>query len=237
MRSRIYKNAENNLKKRLILTILGIFLLIFLLLKFGPDLIVNFSIFLTGSKNINSSKSINNNKNYFTSAPSLSIIQIATNSGTMTINGNSMPNLDIYLYKNKSLIDQTKSNKKGLFVFDNESLDKGINIFKAQAVNGNYKSALSDPANITFLNTAPNLAITTPNDGNNFSHDQNPIEVTGKTDPNANVTVNGYVATTDSQGNYFYTLNLNNGSNSITIDAIDEAGNKTEKTIHINYSQ
>ena len=239
MHSRIIQKQEDKAKTRLILTIVGSLIIIVILIKFGIDALINLSLFINKSK-ISSVKTVVPNSqdlNKFVGAPTLSISQTATNSANIEIKGSAGANETIYLYKNNSMVDQTAADNNGNFDFKNETLDTGVNNFTAQAQKGNFKSPMSDVAMITYTNSAPNLTITSPNDGQSFSHDQNPIQIIGKTDPNVNVTVNGFIAQVDVAGNYSYTLNLTNGSNTITIDAIDQAGNKTEKVIHVNYAQ
>lgn len=239
MHSRIIQKQEDKAKTRLILTILGSLIIIIILIKFGIDSLINLSLFINKSK-ISSVRTVapnSKNINQFVGAPTLLISQTATNSATIEIKGNSTTNETIYLYKNNSMVDQTTTDNNGNFDFKNETLDKGVNNFTAQAQQNNSKSPMSDVAMVTYINLPPSLIIASPNDNQNFSHDQNPIQIVGKTDPNVSITVNGFIAQVDVAGNYSYTLNLNNGNNAITIDATDQAGNKTEKVIHVNYTQ
>ena len=97
----------------------------------------------------------------------------------------------------------------------------------------------SDPSNTitTILKSAPpSLNLFSPSDNQSFSKDQNMTEVKGTTDPDVKVTVNGLWAITDSNGNFEYSLPLQNGENTIKISATDLAGNKTEKEVKVTYS-
>ena len=69
-----------------------------------------------------------------------------------------------------------------------------------------------------------------------FEKDQSTVKVLGKTDPGVRVTVNGFWAVIDENNNFSYNLPLQNGENMIKIEAIDQAGNKTEKEIKVTYS-
>ena len=94
---------------------------------------------------------------------------------------------------------------------------------------------------VVLKNSAPTLDISTPSDGQRFDKNSigsgNSISVSGKTDQGVSVTVNGFWAVVDDSNNFSYTLPLQNGDNQIKIIAIDQAGNKTEKDIKVNYSQ
>jgi hypothetical protein len=82
----------------------------------------------------------------------------------------------------------------------------------------------------------PKLSIDSPGDGSEVKG-SNPIEVKGKTDPDVTVSVNDFQAVSGSDGSFSYFLTLKDGGNDIKVIAIDDAGNKTEKTIHVNYSR
>ncbi len=237
MRSRISENTEKKVKTRLVLTVLGTIIILFLIFRYGVNALINFSLFLSNRNSAVQNGNSGQTNNQFISAPILDVSQTATNSASIEIKGSAQANIKILLFKNNSQVDQTTSDNNGSFTFKNENLDKGTNNFTAQAQVNNSKSSFSDPATVTYSDSAPNLTISNPSDNATFSHDQNPIQVTGKTDSNVNVTVNGFIAQTDLNGNFSYTLNLNNGNNGITVDAVDQAGNKTEKTIHVNYNQ
>jgi outer membrane lipopolysaccharide assembly protein LptE/RlpB len=49
--------------------------------------------------------------------------------------------------------------------------------------------------------------------------------------------VNGFWAVVDDNNNFSYTLPLQSGDNQIKIVAIDQAGNKAEKDLKVNFSQ
>lgn len=63
------------------------------------------------------------------------------------------------------------------------------------------------------------------------------LPISGKTEPEAVVLINGNQVTVKEDGSFTYLLILNIGPNTITISATDKAGNKNEKTWVVNYIQ
>ena len=234
-RSRLKKYSEKKTRKTIILSIIGIIIILYILFKFGIDFLVNFSLFISGSRSQSNSSTITNQIN-FVSAPILNPLPPATNSAEIIISGSSSKGETIYLYINNSIVDQTQTDEKGVFHFV-ENLGKGSNLINAKAEYKNSKSSLSDSFNVLFINSSPTLNISSPQDGESFKKDQNSVTVSGKTDPGISVTVNGFWAVIDDNNNFSYNLPLQNGDNQIKIIATDQAGNKTEKDLKVNYSQ
>ena len=98
------------------------------------------------------------------------------------------------------------------------------------------ESDFSNTIITAFKNAPPSLSLNSPTDGQSFSKDQNIASIKGATDTDAKVTINGFWAITDSNGNFSYSLPLQNGENKIRVEAIDIAGNKAIKEIKIIYS-
>ena len=234
-RSRLSKNSEKKTRKTIILSAIGIVIILFLLLKFGVEFLVNFSLFVSGSRNQQNSTN-NTNQIDFVSPPMLNPILSATNSAQIIISGKGTPDETITLYVNNSNTDETQTDKNGSFVFT-ENLSSGNNQIKAQATYKNKKSDFSDTSNIVFKNAEPSLNISSPSDGQTFKKDQNSVNVSGSTDAGVSVTVNGFWAVMDDNNNFSYNLPLQNGDNQIKIIATDQAGNKSEKDLKVNYSQ
>jgi len=234
-KSRISKYNESKNRKTTILSIIGIIIVLFLVLKFGLGILVNFSLFLSGGGNQNNISQSSNQIN-FIAPPLLNPIITATNSANIIISGESDKNNTVYLYINGTIVDQTQVQDNGTFNFT-ETLDKGNNQIYAVAEYKGKRSDSSDSFTVYFSNSQPTLDVNTPTDGQSFSKDQNSVSITGKTDPGVKVTVNGFWAVIDDNNNFSYTLPLQNGDNQIKILATDQAGNQTEKDLKVTYSQ
>jgi hypothetical protein len=233
-RSRLTKNFEKKSRKTLLLSIVGIIIVLFLLFRFGIDILVNFSTFISGSKT--TAGTTNNNQISFIPPPILNPLVEATNSAQIIITGKAVKDQTINLYINNNNTDQTQADKNGNFTF-NESLKNGDNQIKTKTILNGKESDFSDTFDVVFKNFPPTLDVSSPSDGQSFKKDQNTASVTGKTDAGVSVTVNGFWAVVDDNNNYSYTLSLQNGDNQIKIVATDQAGNKAEKDLKVNYSQ
>lgn len=70
--------------------------------------------------------------------------------------------------------------------------------------------------------------------------DQENIAITGKTSPNAILTIigseNEYLLTADRDGNFSTQISLSGGANQITVSAFNENGDKDETTLTLVYS-
>lgn len=234
-RSRLNKNFEKKSRKTIILSTIGIIIVLFLLFKFGIELLVNFSVFVSGGRN-QQNLSENQNQINFIPKPVLNSLPIATNSSQMVISGRSQPEKKVVLYINNQNVDNTVSDKNGTFVF-NESLNPGSNQIKAIQDTDGKRSDFSDAFTVLYQTSQPKLDVNSPSDGQSFKKDQNTAVVSGKVDPGITVTVNGFWAIIDDNNNFSYNLPLQNGDNQINIVATDQAGNRTEKNLKVNYSQ
>ena len=232
-RSRLSRRMEQKTKKNLVLSVLGIILVILLIFKFGIPLLINLSLFLSGSRT-NQEQSQNHDPS-FIAPPILHAFPEATSSANIVVSGVASKNQTINLYINDSLIDSIKSKDDGNFSFK-ETISPGESVIKAKAVVENKESEFSQPFTTTFKSAPPSLKISSPSDGQSFSKDQNTANVQGTTDPDVKVTVNGFWAITDSQGLFSYKLPLQNGENKIKIIATDIAGNRAEREIRVIFS-
>jgi len=234
VRSRLKKRLERQIIKNLFLSILGIIVIVFLLIKFGIPLLVNVSLFLSGADTNQDPQTVD--KSAFVATPILNADFLATNSARIKINGSSLPNYTVLLYVNGNLADKVLADNNGNFS-SQTTLAPNENIIKAKSVSSDGKeSKLSEGITIIFINSPPTLEISSPSDNQTLSKDQNTVEIRGKTDSKVRVTVNGFWAIIDENNNFSYTLALKDGENEIKIVAQDQAGNKTEKNIKVTYN-
>ena len=230
--SRLSRRLESQSRKNLFLSMLGIIIVLILLARFGIPLLVNFSLFLSGQKNDGPSK---NTSSAYLSPPVLNQTANATNSAEFIITGTAVKGEEIHLYVNDSLSEKQETGDSGNFSFK-VTLQTGDNKIKVKAKKDENESDFSNELEIVYKNEPPSLSLDSPNDGQKFEKDQNTARVSGKTDSGIRVTVNGFWAVIDENNNFSYSLPLQNGDNTIRIEAIDQAGNKTEKEIKVTYS-
>ena len=159
-----------------------------------------------------------------------------TNKDTATVEGTSSPNTAITLFNNGEQIAETATNGEGAFSAE-VGLQDGTNVLTAKASTDVGSTESSEPVVIILDQVKPELAITSPADGTKYNKET--VTVTGTVaDENLDfVKVNGQPATV-TNGKYSKRILLDEGSNQITVQAMDKAGNSTEKsvTIDVNYT-
>jgi uncharacterized protein YfaP (DUF2135 family) len=159
-----------------------------------------------------------------------------SNQESQTLYGNTEAGAIIKLTFNGN-VQESLADSDGQFSF-NVVLENGTNIFAATATDqtGN-QSQKSDDYQITFDKKPPELEITSPGDGSGFfGSTQRQLTIQGKTEVDAQVTINDRIISVDEEGVFQYTTTLNEGSNSFNIKSGDKAGNTIEKSISVNFT-
>lgn len=166
--------------------------------------------------------------------PQLDFVQQKTNKDTQVISGESEPESIVQITVNGS-VTSTRADAGGNFTMD-VMLSDGDNTIAAKATDaaGNVSNQ-SDVVVITLDKTVPTLTITKPSTGQSFTAKDTPIRVEGITDAER-VTVNDRIAVIDGNGKFSLIVSLNEGQNDLVVQAIDQAGNKTETTINVTYT-
>lgn len=166
------------------------------------------------------------------SKPSISAQYTATSSSSVKITGVADPNINVTLFRGDQLLDNTVSDDQGQFNFDGQ-LSSGQNVFTVQATsNSGKKSETSDPVSVNSNNQPPKLEITSPADGATITNSDS-VDIVGKTDPGADITVNDSNAIVNDSGEFRYFLRLNNGDNHVKVVSTDSAGNTTTKELTV----
>src|SRR5258708_850107 len=102
MRSRLSRTTESKTKKQLMLSIAGIIIVIFVLMRYGIPALTNLSLFLSKNNGV-SQQDVANSKTVLT-PPILSESFTATNSATITVSGSGVAKQTIQLYVNDTLV-------------------------------------------------------------------------------------------------------------------------------------
>ena len=235
-RSRLSDKYQKKSTQTLVLSVLGIIAVLFLLFRYGIPLIGDASFLFGRATSTPKNNQIKQNQqNNYVPVPDLNLIPKATKDQKIKVTGTSLSGLKVALYLNGSKDNETDVADDGTFEFS-VTLSEGDNILKSKAFNDKNESDFSDSVTVVYKKSGPELSIESPSDNADL-RGQNPIEVKGKTDPDVIVVVNDFQAVSSSNGGYSYFLTLKGGGNDIKVVAMDAAGNKTEKTIHVNYSQ
>ena len=128
---------------------------------------------------------------------------------------------------------ETVSDVEGEFSFTIQLLkgENSISIY-AKDMAGNESEAKD--IIITFDNEPPEIEITNPSSLSSTT-EENKIQITGKTEPNAQVYLNDRRIIVDHDGFFRSQYYLQEGENQIAVLAKDRAGNETSTEINIRY--
>jgi hypothetical protein len=234
--SRLREHQQKQAIRNIILISFGIIFFLFLVLNYGMQFLINFSVIIDKAKSSSEKLGANQDTTYI-APPVLDAMQSATNSAQVSVSGYSEAKQSINLYVNGKFIKKTNVKDDKTFLFKDVSLANGENYIKAKTITDvDKQSDYSNQIIVMYNNKAPSIDISFPSDGQTFSKEQNQININGTTDSGNKITVNDYRAIIDDQGKFSYLLKLQNGDNKIKIDAIDDAGNKTTKEIKVIYS-
>lgn len=232
--SRLARTNEQKSRKQIFVFGISTILFLAILLKFGPSVLSYVGSFPLFKKQVINTMPANDTSSL--EAPFITSIPDATDSATIIIKGSSSySDAQIELYVNGSLYDTTSLSKDQKFSFDSVKLSNGTSTIKARVKKGEEKSDFTRDYTVTYSQGAPKLDVNSPTDGQQFARGDQSITVQGVTDPDSDVTVNNFRAIVDSSGAFSYYLKLNDGDNTVTIIATNQAGKTTEKTVKVNY--
>lgn len=234
-RSRLSKRIERQSKKTLFFSIIGIIIVLFLIIKVGLPLLIRFSLLVGDLKDVSEPKE---QKQSVLLPPQLSPLPQATNSATIKIDGIASKDLQVEVFLNNDLVNKSTPDENGKFTIEALRLNEGQNLVKAREKDKTGKTGeFSEEITIIYDKEPPKLELSQPSDNQVFSKDTKTIIVAGKSEGSTHITVNGFWAVIDNNGNFSYTLSLTNGENKIKVEAADDAGNKTTIERKVTLSQ
>jgi hypothetical protein len=204
---------------------------LFLLSRFGTDFITSF----TGVVDRNVQESSDDTVS-LVPAPDLDLLPEVTNQKIITLSGHSEPGGVVRLWLNGETRDII-ANSGGAFSTE-FNLHEAENIAIVRAVDNKGNTSRETSTRVVLDTTAPKLELHSPENNTTQSGKKNQsVTVSGTTDPDASVRVNDRVAIISSAGDFSLSFNLNEGDNTFTITATDQAGNKTEETRTVTFHQ
>lgn len=235
VRSRLNQQLKEKSMHTIVMSIVGSIIIIILLVLFGVPALIKLGGALQSNSDTGSTTATDSTA--LISPPFLDPLVSATNSASITVSGSATGKYTIRLYNNDTFIKEATSKDDGSFSFRNVTLKDGDNAIKvvAKSSDGKNQSKDSGTLHVVYSNKEPALSIDYPSDGSAFK-DNKTLTVRGKTDSDAQVTVNGFQAIVDSNGGYSYTFQLHDGGNDIAVITTNSAGNKKAQTIHVTYN-
>lgn len=232
--SRLTRNQEKQNKKQFYISILGIIIILFVFFKFGLAALGEAGSFISSIGG--NEEGTPQNEDVPLLPPQLDSIPSATDNSAMTISGSASQSEGVIeIFLNEILEDRITLENTNAFESTPIRLKEGENVFTARLTHKKKESSLSDPASISYYKDKPSLEITHPQEGQTFRREDKTIEIDGKTEHDNTVRVNDFIAAVDGQGNFSYSLSLNDGDNEIKIVAENPAGITEEKTLKVRY--
>lgn len=160
-----------------------------------------------------------------------------TSDNKIELQGNSEPGASVILVFD-SYEEELIAGSDGKFFYTHE-LVGGENTLQAYAKDsaGN-QSQKTDSYTIVFDKEKPELKITKPQDGSEFyGSKQRQILIEGQTEKDVKIQINNKMVVVDLNGNFTFATTLQEGVNTFNINAQDPAGNITETSLNVKYSQ
>jgi hypothetical protein len=209
--------------------------IIALVIFVGIPGLIKLSVFL-GELN-SSANPINQTDTIPPPPPQLIPLPEAINTTTVTIEGYAEKGSFLSLYINGAKAKESLVDDQGAFTFHNMALVDGLNTIYAKTKDaaGN-ESSVSPSVQVYVYTENPTITISYPVEGQKFfglSNQQLVIE--GSTANKNRVLINEHQALMGADGTFKHRLQLNEGDNTITVTAIDPAGNQTEETIKVSF--
>ena len=233
--SRMGRIEDKKAKKRLLLALVGTIVFLAFFGIFGLKLLVGFSLLVD---KLRGSTPPPAQSQTIILPPVLDALPQATKSATLTVRGSGQEGSVAIIYVNDEESKKTTVTKDGGFSVTLQGLSDGINTISAKLTDdkGNT-SDLSNILSVTIKKTAPILELTAPEDNSTVNGDDNKVTISGKTEEDTGVTVNGRIIVIRSDNSFTYAYPLNAGDNKLTIIATDGAGNETTIERNVKYQR
>src|SRR3989338_7831313 len=205
---RLSRREERKVVKRIVyLSLFSIILAVFLI-TLGIPLLGKFADFLNLVFRKNEISQVDSK-----SAPRPPVLDLflqATNSANLTISGFSQDETKVVIYNDSQNVGEAEV-VSGKFQFENLKLKDGQNEISAKAISKSGKES-------------------------DFSQG-NRIRVSGKTDKDAQIYANGFLASVTPEGNFEVLVPVLEGETTIEIKATDDAGNTKVESRKVNFKK
>ncbi len=224
---------KRNIRKALLFSLLSL-VAIALFIMYGFNILGRFAVFLGDLKK--GSQAVVSDDTTPPIPPRFEPIPKATNKAALDIKGSTEPGASIEITLN-GREEELLANSDGEFTYTAD-LHEGENSMTAYSQDsvGN-KSVKSEAVSIVYDKTPPQLDVTKPQEGETFYGAKGrQLVITGKTEANTQVNVNGRHVVVEQSGNFTFMMTLTEGENTLTIKAQDMAGNEVEKVVKVTYS-
>lgn len=226
---------EQKQQKKLILSIGGMIAIIVFFALFGVKMLIGFSVFVDTIRGSSPTPAAQNTKQVLF-PPTLDPLPIATFSSILRIGGSGTAGNTITVYDSGKELKKTVIAGNGVYTMQLPTLKDGTHILTVKM--SDTKGNTSDPTQgvtIKIKTSKPELTIDTPEDNATINNESNFIAVSGKTESDTTIAINGRIAVIRPDNSFSYTYPLSEGENKLNIVATDIAGNSITVMRTITY--
>lgn len=227
-KSSLTRRIERKGRKKMFFSFLiGIILVYSLFTWFFPLLIGNLT-FINKLKDPQK-KIIPVSENITLAPPVFNIPFDATNSSALIIRGYSTPEKQVELYIDDNLLDTIKVNEDGSFTSSRIFLNIGTNNIFGKTIDDKGNQSLpSKTIRVLYSNEKPKLVVNEPSDNQTITGGDKKVKVSGSTNTDNIITINGSRVIVDQNGNFSQIIDINDGDNDLVISATNNIGNTTQ---------
>ena len=230
-RSRLAEVERKKTSRAVFLSLIIILAIGFIAFKFGLELLVKMAIFLAPRN-----QPVVQEQKRLLPAPVINSTPSATNSAQIKISGYASSMASVALTVNGVQDNSAVADTDGYFETGIQ-LDKGKNFVSVKYTDTSANES-RESQSITIIrdDESPELMIDSPSNAAILhGQDQKTVEIKGKSESEASLTINNRYVSVQSDGSFSSKFQLNEGENEITVLAKDKAGNLTEKKLSLHW--
>lgn len=225
------RTEKLQVRKSFYLTVVSIIIAV-LIFTFGIGILGGFADFLNRIFTNDSGAGTND----ALQPPFLDDLPVATNSAKLKVSGLALEAKKVSFYLNGEKIGETDVSADR-FSYEDVNLKEGDNEVKVKSQGEEEnESDFSKIYNVIFDKKEPELTVESPTEGQTFSGN-NRITVKGKSEKDAQVYANGFLASINFEDKFEVFVPLNEGDNEIEIKAVDIAGNTKSQKIKVRFNR
>ncbi|MBI4028918.1 MAG: hypothetical protein HY376_00970 [Candidatus Blackburnbacteria bacterium] len=157
-----------------------------------------------------------------------------TKADQLDISGYAEAESKIKIYNNDSVIGEASVGNNSQFS-TRVVLSKGENYIFATATDPSDNEGDHSPAGRTIYDPdPPQIEIESPKDNDQVY--EKVLTISGKTEAGASISIGDRVGVVQDDGSFTIKYTLSEGSNSITLTSVDQAGNQAEKSLTVVFT-
>jgi hypothetical protein len=231
---RSMRRIQKNVKKHFIIVVLLILAFAYVAFAYIIPFLVGGLTYFNRYKDVE--EGVNIVDDMTVAPPTLNIPFEATNTATIRITGYATRDSKVEIYVGNDLKETLATQADGSFSAEAIPLNDGNNAIYGKTVIDGKNSLPSKAIKIAYSDEKPKLTITEPVDNAEIKGGDKKVKITGETDIDNSVMVNGAYVIVNYDGKFNKEVSLNDGDNTITVQSTNIYGTTTTLTKLVKYS-